>query len=195
LSRSRIISFVTGNRHKFEEAQTVLSEYGLKLRMVDEKTLEVQSDRLEEIASESARDAKRRIKGSIIVEDAGLFIYSLKGFPGPYSSYTYRTLGCGGILKILEGSEDREAEFRSAVAYIDDEMAPDVKVSVGVVKGRIAHSIRGWRGFGFDPIFIPEGWERTFGEVDLEWKNKSSHRARSLRIFASWYLKADPTIG
>lgn len=188
MSRSRVISFVTGNRHKFQEAQTILSEHGLQLKMIDEKTLEIQSDDLEAIATEAARDAKKRVQGPLIVEDAGLFLHSLSGFPGPYSSYTYKTIGCDGILKIMKGIEDREVEFRSAVAYIDDEIAPDVKVFVGVVKGVISHSIRGSRGFGFDPIFIPEGWEKTFGEVDLEVKNRASHRGKSLRMFSSWYF-------
>ncbi len=188
LSRGRTVRFVTGNRHKFQEAQRILSSYSFEIEMVKEKTLEVQDKDLETIAATSVRDAKNRVSGPIIVEDAGLFIESLNSFPGPYSAYVYETLGCEGVLKLLEGQEDRRAEFRSAIAYIDDLMKPAVKIFLGVATGRISMEMRGSYGFGFDPVFIPEEQSSTFGEMSLEEKNRYSHRAKSLKAFASWYL-------
>ncbi|MEE9585501.1 MAG: XTP/dITP diphosphatase [Nitrososphaerales archaeon] len=191
LSRGRIVRFVTGNRHKFQEAQRILSSYSFEIEMTKEKTLEVQDKDLETIAATSVRDAKNQVSGPIIVEDAGLFIESLNSFPGPYSAYVYETLGCEGVLKLLEGQEDRRAEFRSAIAYIDDLMKPAVKIFLGVATGRISMEMRGRHGFGFDPVFIPEEQSSTFGEMSLEEKNRYSHRAKSLKAFASWYL-TDP---
>lgn len=185
-----MIKFATGNRHKFQEAERILSTYGLRIEMVRSKMLEVQDDDIERIAASSVKDVKTRVLGPVIVEDAGLFVNRLKSFPGPYSSYVYKTLGCEGVLKLLEGVEDRGAEFRSAVAYIDDAVEPDVKIFLGVVKGSISSEMRGRHGFGFDPIFIPEGFNRTFAEMDTEEKSRCSHRAKSLRLFASWYLSA-----
>ncbi len=188
LSKLRNIRFLTGNRHKFREAQAILSEYGLEIEMVQAKMLEIQSEDIEIIAATSIRDASRRVSGPVILEDAGLFINRLNGFPGPYSAYVFKTLGCEGVLKLLADSEDRGAEFKSAIAYADGETPSKVRTFLGVTGGRISVEMRGKRGFGFDPIFIPEDRDRTFGEVDLKEKNRYSHRARSLRAFATWYL-------
>lgn len=193
LSRGRIVRFVTGNRHKFQEAQRILSSYSFEIEMTKEKTLEVQDKDLETIAATSVRDAKNRVSGPIIAEDAGLFIESLNSFPGPYSAYVYETLGCEGVLKLVEGQEDRRAEFRSVIAYTNDEMKSAVKIFLGVATGRISMEMRGRHGFGFDPVFIPEEQSSTFGEMSLEEKNRYSHRAKSLKAFASWYL-TDPQV-
>jgi len=120
------------------------------------------------------------------VEDAGLFVEALKGFPGPYSAYVYRTLGTRGILKLMENVEDRAASFRSVVVFSSPEHQP-VCFS-GEVKGRISMEERGDSGFGFDPIFEPEAGDgRTFAEMTTEEKNRYSHRAEALRRFAKWY--------
>jgi len=93
-----------------------------------------------------------------------------------------------GVLKLMEGIEDRTASFQSTVAYRHG----DVKRSFrGVVEGKIAHSIRGTGGFGYDPIFVPdEGDGRTFGEMTEEEKNALSHRARAFRSFGEWFSGA-----
>lgn len=188
MNKERKIYFVTGNQHKFQEAKKILSEYGLNLEIAKTKMLEVQNNDIMTIAVTSVKEAQTRISGPIIVEDAGLFIKQLNDFPGPYSAYVYQTLGCKGILKLLEGQIDRTAEFRSAVAYTDDAIMPSVKIFLGVVKGKISVKICGTQGFGFDPIFIPQELDKTFGEIRLEEKSKYSHRAIALKEFASWYL-------
>lgn len=187
-NRGRVVKFATGNLHKFKEAQTILFNTGIQLEMVSAKTLEIQSDDLTEVAVASLRDARSRVRDPMIVEDAGLFVESLNGFPGPYSAYVNRTLGCDGILRLLADSRGRSAEFRSAIAYTDDDLRLRVKTFLGVVKGRISDEMRGQRGFGFDPIFIPAGYDMTFAEMGIDEKSQLSHRARSLEAFASWYL-------
>ena len=178
---------MTGNPNKFQEAKLILSEYNLELEMVKTKMIEVQNDDIEIIANTSVKEAQTRVSGPIIVEDAGLFIKELNGFPGPYSAYIHKTLGCKWILKLLDGLEDRTAEFKSAVAHTKDATTPTVKIFLGVVKGEISREMRGDLGFGFDPIFIPEQLDRTFAEIRLEEKCKYSHRAIALKEFASWY--------
>lgn len=180
------VYIATSNAHKIAEARAVLGEYGIELEPVKAVKLEVQSDSLEEIALRAARTAYSNSRASpLIVEDAGLFIYSLNGFPGPYTSYAYKTIGLEGVLRLLEGSRDRRARFVSAVAVIEP---PLERVFVGVAEGYIAAEPRGGSGFGFDPIFIPEGSRRTFAEMSLEEKNKYSHRAKALRMAAEWLL-------
>lgn len=113
----KVIFFATNNIHKFHEARKVLSEYKIATGMLRVKSLEVQSDSLEEIAKASVIDAFRKCNLPIIVEDAGLFVEALNGFPGPYAAYVYKTIGNKGLLQVMKNVENRKAKFESAVAY------------------------------------------------------------------------------
>ena len=187
----KLIFFATGNLHKFNEARRVLAEYDISVAMLKVKNLEIQNDKIEAIAKSSAINVAREIRLPIIVEDAGLFIDSLNGFPGPYSSYIFRTIGNWGIIKLLENSENRKAHFKSVVAFCDQNGT--LMCFKGIVEGRISKKPRGSSGFGFDPIFEPdEEPERTFGEMSVEEKNRFSHRAKALRKFAQWYKNYVP---
>ncbi|MEM2341283.1 MAG: XTP/dITP diphosphatase [Candidatus Bathyarchaeia archaeon] len=182
----KLIFFATGNINKFNEARRILAEYNIAVAMLKVKTLEVQDDNIENIAKISVLNISREINLPVIVEDAGLFIEALNGFPGPYSSYVYRTIGINGILKLMSGVKNRRAQFKSTVAFCD--LNGNVRCFNGVSNGRIAESPRGNMGFGFDPIFEPEEEpNKTFGEMTIEEKNVFSHRARALKMFAEWY--------
>ncbi|RJS85211.1 XTP/dITP diphosphatase [Candidatus Bathyarchaeota archaeon] len=188
--KGKLIFFVTRNINKFNEARRVLADEGIATAMIKLETLEIQSNSLEDIAKFRALDAVKKSNLPVIVEDAGLFIEALKGFPGPYSSYVYRTIGRKGLLTLLKKTENRKAFFKSVVAY--SEPGGDVQIFSGMVEGEIAHSERGRSGFGFDPIFKPlEGDGRTFGEMTTEEKNRISHRSRALKKFADWYRSVD----
>lgn len=185
--RTKLIFFATGNIHKFNEARRILAEYKIATAMIKVKALEIQDDNIENIARLSAIDAARKINLPVIVEDAGLFINALNGFPGPYSSYVYRTVGKEGIIKLLEGVSNREAYFKSVVAFCSPN--GNVICFEGIAKGKIAIEPRGSGGFGFDPIFEPaEQPGKTFGEMSIENKNRFSHRAKALKKFAEWYI-------
>ena len=191
------IFFLTRNRKKFEEASEILRGFGIRALSMPEERLEIQSDDLCEIAKFSSSEASRARGVPLISEDAGLFVDSLGGFPGPYSSYAFRTIGVGGLLKLLDGIAERGAEFRSAVSFCAPGLGP--VCFLGRVRGWITEEARGSQGFGFDPVFVPEGGgDRTFAEMGLEEKNKYSHRAKALEKFARWFkggmgprLKAD----
>ena len=180
------IHVVTSNSHKFNEIQEILSKYGLKVKKSEIKGPELQSDDLSTIAAAAATEAEYRSGHKLLVEDAGLFVRVLNGFPGPYSSYAFRTLGCEGILRLLENNNNRYAEFKSSVAYADAQVS--TTIFNGVVRGTIAWEANGAQGFGFDPIFIPRSSDRTFGVMSSEDKNSYSHRKNSLDKFAKWYL-------
>jgi len=184
----KLVFFVTNNMHKFDEVRRVLAEYGLATVMLKIKTFEVQDDDVENIAKMSALSAFREVNLPVIVEDAGLFIEALNGFPGPYSSYAYRTIGVNGILKLMNGVDNRKAQFKSVVAFCNS--INSVKCFHGVSNGRISEKPRGSGGFGFDPIFEPEEKPgRTFAEMSIEEKNMFSHRAKAIRMFAEWYKR------
>lgn len=184
--RSRIAFFVTSNIHKFNEAREVLSQYELATAMLKIKAVEIQDDSLENIAKASATEAVKNCSLPIIVEDAGLFIEALNGFPGPYSSYVYKSIGTKGILKLMENVAKRDAHFQSVVAFSSPEESP--RCFHGKANGKISMEVRGELGFGFDPIFEPsDDSNRTFAEMRMPEKNTSSHRAEALRKFAKWY--------
>ena len=188
--RGRVVFFATGNIHKFHEARSILTGLDIAVGMLKMKDTEIQSDSLAEIAQTSAIDVFKRSGLPVIVEDAGLFVNALKGFPGPYAAYAYKTVGNKGLLKLMQNVDDRKALFRSAIAYCDSEKAP--VVFEGEAEGEITVAERfgsGKSGFGFDPIFKPSGSGKAFAEMTLEEKNGFSHRAKAVRKFAEWYKK------
>ncbi|GAB6947388.1 XTP/dITP diphosphatase [Vulcanisaeta sp. JCM 16161] len=182
------IFFVTSNEAKFREASLVLKEFGINLSIdTNHRKVEIQSDNLEDIVSNALRGiCNGEVSDYFVVEDDGLFINKLNGFPGPYSSYVYKTIGLAGILKLMSGVDDRTAYFKSVVGLCGPKV--DIKLFTGVVYGRIAVEPRGTEGFGFDPIFIPDGYDMTFAELGIDVKNRLSHRARAFRALGNWLL-------
>ncbi|MDQ4050542.1 MAG: RdgB/HAM1 family non-canonical purine NTP pyrophosphatase [Thermoproteota archaeon] len=178
------IIFASTNQNKFVEIQSILSTRSLSVNFLHAHLVEIQSDSLEEIAREKAKSAFAKIERQVIVEDDGLFINSLGGFPGQYSSFVFRTIGNDGILKLLSGSIDRSAYFLSLIAFYDGRI---LSISEGRVNGRITDRITEG-GWGYDPIFVPDSCDLTFAELKNN-KNEYSHRKRALEKFAQWYLK------
>ncbi|MEM0027588.1 MAG: XTP/dITP diphosphatase [Ignisphaera sp.] len=181
------IFFATNNMNKVREAEAILRSFGIRIIPVNVKKIEIQHDSLEEIARYAAKIAYKELGKPVVVEDSGLFIDSLNGFPGPYSNYVYKTIGLRGVLKLLE--DYREIELRKArfIAVVVLALSEDeVKVFRGVVEGFIAFEIRGDKGFGYDPIFIPMGAAKTFAEMDLEEKGLYSHRGKAFRELGAW---------
>jgi XTP/dITP diphosphohydrolase len=179
------ITFASTNQNKFLEVQSILSTRKISVDFSQISLVEIQSDSLEEIAREKAKTAFTKVGRRVIVEDDGLFIDSLGGFPGQYSSFVFRTLGNDGILKLLVGSAKRSAYFRSLIAFYDGII---LSISEGRVYGRISYRIAEGGGWGYDPIFVPDGIDLTFAELNKN-KNEYSHRKIALEKFAQWYLK------
>ncbi|MGI0058418.1 MAG: RdgB/HAM1 family non-canonical purine NTP pyrophosphatase [Nitrosotalea sp.] len=175
------VFFASSNKHKFEEAKNITSEFGLKLKFLKSYLQEIQANTLEEIATHKAMQAFSIYSRPVIVEDAGLFIKSLGGFPGPYSSFVFDTIGNKGILRLV--SVKRDAIFRSVIAYC--EKRNDVHLFSADVNGTISKKEQGKR-WDFDPIFIPSGNNKTYSQ--LAEKNKISHRYLALKSFSNWYL-------
>ena len=130
-----MITFITGNEHKVIEAENIFKDYGIELEHIDLGYEEPQGT-LEEVALSGAKYASRKLDKPVIVEDAGLFIRALNGFPGTYSHFVQDTIGNQGILKLLADSDDRYAEFRSVIGYCAPNSEP--KTFLGKVEGEIA---------------------------------------------------------
>ena len=174
------VLFVSSNEEKYNEAKKILAEFGIKLEFFQTELVEIQDDSLAKIAVQKALNAYDKCKKPVVIEDDGLFIESLSGFPGPYSSYIFNTIGNNGILKLI--GDNRDAQFVAVIAFCDSSNEPTLFVST--VTGTISKNIQDG-GWGYDPIFIPEKQNKTYAE--LANKNKLSHRYESLKKFAAWF--------
>lgn len=174
------ITFITSNKGKVAEASARLALLGYAVEQQDLGYPEIQADSLEEIARFGVNCVRKRLHSAFFLEDSGLFITSLAEFPGVYSKYVYLTIGLPGILRLLEGKDDRSAVFRSVIAYVQPDHDPEI--FVGDCPGSIATAQRGTGGFGYDPIFIPHGWSQTFAEVSPQVKNTVSHRGKAMDL-------------
>lgn len=186
----KIVFFATGNIHKFNEAREALSKFNIAVIMLKVKENEIQSNSLAEIAKHSALEAFKKYGIPIIVEDTGLFIESLHGFPGPYAAYVYKTIGNSGIIKLMRRIKNRTAVFRSSIAFCYSHKQEPILFE-GKILGTIVIKVKKSRistGFGFDPIFQPEGTLKVFSLMSISEKNLFSHRAIAFRNFARWYI-------
>jgi XTP/dITP diphosphohydrolase len=179
------IYFATHNPGKVNAFRTILKGIA-DVEQIDDEINELQSDIPEEIVIHKAKTLCERHKKIIVAEDSGLFIKSLGGFPGTYSSHIHKMIGLQGIIKLMEGVKERECEYRSAVAICSPGKEP---VSfTGSEKGKVALSIRGTHGFGHDPIFIPEGSDKTYGEMPNAEEVKKFRRIAVLKL-VEWLKK------
>ena len=174
------IYFITGNKGKVLEAEKKFSTVDIEIVQKNICYPELQADKLEDVVGFGVKYIQKRFKELFILEDAGLFINALNGFPGVYSSYVFHTVGCNGVLKLLEGfnNDKRNACFRSVFAYMEPGKKP--LFFTGKCYGIISNKILGDHGFGYDPIFIPDGSRKTFAQMETEEKNCVSHRGNSL---------------
>ena len=178
--KSSDLFFVSSNNHKYLEAKKILDSFGIRLSFLKSDLEEIQSNSIYDIARKKAQNAFSIHKKPLIIEDDGLFIDSLGGFPGPYSSYVFKTIGNKGILDLLKNK--RQAKFISIITYCD---GPVLESFNGKLCGSISKLEKG-KGWGFDPIFVPNKSDKTFAENND--KNMISHRYKSLKKFSNWYL-------
>ena len=155
------ITFVTGNWAKVATAKKALEPLGYKVDNVKMETPEIQADDVVDVAKYSAKWACEQLGRPVIKVDCGLFVKSLKGFPGVYTHYADDTIGEDGLLKLMEGIEDREAYFKEALAYCVPGEEP--VVFEAYTRGSIDTKKSGQYGWTWDFIFIPEGEDRVLG--------------------------------
>ncbi len=180
MPQSYDLFFASSNFQKYQEAKKILEDFEIRLGFFKCELEEIQSDSTSLIARKKVDDAFKQCKKPVMIEDDGIFIDSLKGFPGPYSSYVFKTIGNDGILKLVKSN--RKASFQSVIAY-RDKKKKTILFKANVF-GKISKSSKG-KGWGYDPIFIPNDKKETFAE--LTDKNKISHRYKALKKFANWF--------
>jgi XTP/dITP diphosphohydrolase len=174
--------FATSNVNKVREANDVGRLFGVRFRQVKVPYPEIRSDCVADVALDGVRFVYPKVRKPVIVEDSGLFIGALNGFPGTYSRFVFDKIGYNGILSIMRSVKNRRAHFASAIGYSDGSCA---KVFEGFSEGLIARRAKGAGGFGYDPVFIPAGRRKTFAE-DHTVKERVSHRAKAFRLLCNW---------
>lgn len=170
----KTLTIVTSNDGKYKEYKEKLGDHYSEVEMANLGYPEIQADELKDVVEFAMEVLSER--SPLIIDDSGLFIDTLNGFPGVYSSYVMRTIGCGGILSLMENREDRKSRFECVIGYLGEEK----KIFKGISKGIITQEKRGTGGFGYDPIFQPEESEKTYAEMSSQEKNNISHRGRAM---------------
>ncbi|WP_292490435.1 RdgB/HAM1 family non-canonical purine NTP pyrophosphatase [Methanoculleus sp. 10] len=173
------LAVVTSNANKAREAAAYFAGV-LEVEHVALECPEFRHADIGEIARGKAEFAYGVLSRPLIVDDTGLFIDALGGFPGPCAAYVHDSIGNAGVLKLMEGVENRDARFETAIAFARED---GIRIFRGILLGTIV-APRGTGGFGYDPIFACEG--RTLAEMPLPEKNRISHRTRALEAFRAW---------
>ena len=167
--------FVTGNANKVREAGDIL---GVTLEQVEVGGIfEMQTQDIEELVNHKCQQAYDLLKCPVLVEDSGLLFNAWNGLPGALVKWFECAVGCEGMLKMLQSFEDRDATAVCCFAVHDGK---NIRITRGEIQGTIATKIRGGNGFGWDVLFIPDGYQRTFAEMLPRDKNAISHRKKAL---------------
>ena len=187
--------FATNNAHKLDEIRAILGDKVEVLSLKDihcEADIPETADTLEGNAALKAEYIYKNYGLDCFADDTGLEVEALGGAPGVYSA---RYAGGEGhdsqanmnkLLKEMEEKSNRKAQFRTIISLIEK---GEEKQFEGIVKGEIIREKKGESGFGYDPVFQPEGYHETFAELGNEIKNKISHRARAVKALCEYLLK------
>ena len=185
------IVFATNNKHKLDEIRKITTGRIEILSLSDincNEEIEETGTTLEENALIKARYIKNKYGYDCFGDDTGLEVVALNGEPGVYSS-RYAGEQCNPqdnmnkLISALQGADNRNAQFRTVIAAILNDKE---HLFEGVVKGEIITEKRGSNGFGYDPVFMPSGYNQTFGELSDEVKNGISHRAVAMEKFIAF---------
>ena len=184
--------FATGNSHKLQEVQGLFKE-GFALSCLKDVNITEEipetADNLVDNALQKAWYVYNKCGIPCFADDTGLEVEALNGAPGVYSArYAGESkdskLNMLLLLENMNGKTNRNARFRTIIAYIDENAQEHI--FEGEIKGKIIENMAGTNGFGYDPIFVPEGYDKTFAELSSEIKNTISHRARAMEKFLSY---------
>lgn len=187
--------FATNNAHKLEEIRAILGNSIEILSLADihcHADIPETADTLEGNARQKSRYVYEHYGLDCFADDTGLEVESLGGAPGVYSARYADGQGhdsqanTNKLLKEMEEKNDRKAQFRTIISLIEK---GEERQFEGIVKGQITREKRGESGFGYDPIFQPDGYETTFAELGSDIKNRISHRARAVAALCDYLTK------
>ena len=164
------VCYVTGNWFKVKMAKEVLEPLGIEVLQKKINCQEIQANEIEKVATFSAKFAANELKIPVLVNDSGLVVEELKGFPGPYTRYVEETITEEGVLKLMAGVENRKAKFIEVLAFCKPNSEPII--FIGATLGEIHNIKEGEHGWSFDKIFVPNGKDKPLACFidDERWK-------------------------
>nr|WP_205628009.1 RdgB/HAM1 family non-canonical purine NTP pyrophosphatase [Salinivirga cyanobacteriivorans] len=185
------VIFATHNKHKSKEIKKLASDVVLIRNLNDigyETEIPETGTTLKANALEKCQFVKRSLSSPVFADDTGFEVDALNGAPGVYSA---RYAGepksdkanLQKLLREIQGKADRRARFKTVICFLKDD---EPLFFEGVVEGKVIDTPKGAEGFGYDPVFIPDGYKQTFAEMDLELKNKISHRGKAFEKFVKY---------
>lgn len=179
------VTFVTTNKHKFQEVQDVLKDYSIELEHLDMEYEENHDSSLDEIARSAAKKLANQLQKPIVLEDTGLFFEAYNNFPGALPKFVINSIGFKGIFKLLQ-DESKKAYFKTVAAFAEPGQEP--VLFEGIMRGAITEEIhnKDKDEMPYDKIFIPEGKTETISDMTLEEKNSFSQRAQAFRKFGEY---------
>lgn len=178
------ITLVTGNKNKLSEWQRILPD-SVELVAHDVDVVEIQSLDPEEIVADKARRAYEQLQTPVIVEDVSAGLDKLGGLPGPFIKFFFKKMGDDALFT-LAGRPGEIAKISCVIAYYDGAKLFTVR---GEVTGTVV-APRGSNGFGFDKVFMPDGSNKTYGEMTPDEKNTVSHRSKAIRLFVEKFSES-----
>lgn len=178
--------FVTSNRYKVKEAEEILASYGIKVKGLDIKIEELQTEDADRLVKDKVLKAFKIVGRPLLVEHTGLYLSHLNGLPGGLTQLFWDRLKADRFCELFGTTADTSVTARTVIGYVDGRTR---RTFHGEAVGRVAESPRGPRGFQWDCCFIPDGQTETYAELGRERKNEISMRRRALETFASLLLK------
>lgn len=186
---ARTVTFVTGNVKKLEEVVQILGTkfpYKLVNKKIDLPEYQGEPD---DISRAKSKEAAKVLKGPVMVDDTCLCFNALGGMPGPYVKWFLDSIGPSGLYKLLTAWEDKSAYALCTIGYYSGNPDDEVKIFKGKTPGSIVPP-RGPPDFGWDPCFLPDGFDQTYAEMPTDVKNGISHRFRALQEMKEYFIKS-----
>jgi len=189
--------FATNNKHKFDEINHAIGNKVKLQSLIDigfTGEIPEETQTLEGNAAQKALFIYSKFGLDCFADDTGLEIEALNGEPGVFSA-RYAGMNCSfednmnKVLRKMHGKANRDARFRTVIALVE---GGQLRYFVGEIRGTIVQEKRGSKGFGYDPIFLPEGYSKTFAEMSLADKNLISHRARAIDQLIQYFSQRHP---
>lgn len=186
------IFFATTNKHKVEEIRKITTTFGIQITETKIQLIEPDFDSLEEIAKYKAIQAYKKLEKPVIAEDTGVYFCAYKNFPGQYAKRIFKSIGFKGLIALIRMAKNKRAYFKTAIAYTDGKIT---KVFSGILKGKLLEkpvSIKKYR-LPYEKIFQPKNEKKALVDLDVNQKNKISHRAKAVKKFCRWIKQQKTT--
>jgi XTP/dITP diphosphohydrolase len=182
------LTFITTNKHKFEEVKDILKDYPIELNWLNTKYDEDHEAGIEETAKKAAKIMAEKMNKPIVLEDTGLFFEAYDGFPGSIPKYAFNTLGYKGLLKLLDG-ESRKSYFKTVAAYCEPDKEPII--FEGKMNGHFTEKIynEDRDAMPYDRFFIPDGFQKTISDMTIEEKSAFSQRGKAFKALGEYLTK------